>query len=308
MMTVRPLSQDPNLEIATAAVHATAPPDDDSRKARRSSRFLRNPLAIIGLFLLLLAVAFCFVGPLLYHTDQTGTDIGNAFLPPSAAHPLGTDAVGRDQLGRMMAGGQNTIKVSVVAAVLATAFGALWGATAGYLGGIADGLMMRIVDAGLSIPPLFLMLFTVAITRPSLPKLIALLAGVSWLSSARLIRGEALALRKREYVLASKGMGNGPFRIIGRHIIPNTIGTILVNATFQVADAILALAALSFLGLGIQAPATDWGALLSQGAETIYNGYWWLIWPPGVAIVVLVVAFNFLGDALRAAFEVRLQS
>jgi peptide/nickel transport system permease protein len=307
-VTTRPLPPDPNLEIPAAAVCPPTDPEDDARRAWRGSAFLRNPLAVIGLFVLLLTVAFCFIGPLLYHTDQTGTDIANAFLPPSGEHPLGTDSVGRDQLGRMMAGGQNTIKVSVVAAVLATAFGTLWGATAGYLGGIVDGLMMRIVDAGLSIPPLFLMLFTVAITRPTLPKLIALLAGVSWLASARLIRGEALALRNREYVLASKGMGTRTMRIIGRHIIPNTIGTILVNATFQVADAILALAALSFLGLGIQAPATDWGALLSDGAETIYNGYWWLIWPPGVAIVLLVVAFNFLGDALRVVFEVRLQS
>jgi peptide/nickel transport system permease protein len=304
-MTTSPLPPNPALEIATAATPPQAA--QGGAWSKRGRALLRNPLAVVGLLFLLATVAFCFVGPLLYHTNQAGTDIANAFLAPSGQHPLGTDSVGRDQLGRLMAGGQNTIKVSVVAAVLATAFGTLWGATAGYLGGVVDGTMMRIVDAGLSIPPLFLMLFTAAITRPTLPKLIAVLAGVSWLASARLIRGEALALRNREYVMASKGMGANPVRIIGRHIIPNTIGTILVNATFQIADAILALAALSFLGLGIQPPATDWGALLSDGAETIYNGYWWLVYPPGVAIVLLVVAFNFLGDALRGAFEVRLR-
>ena len=269
--------------------------------------FLENKLALASAIMIVLIVLFCFVGPHIYHTDQIHTNIAEANQPPSRAHPLGTDDVGYDQLGRLMVGGQTSLEVALGAAVVAVVFGVLWGAISGYLGGVFDGIMMRIVDAILAIPALFLLLFLAAITVPSVGTLILVVGLIAWLIPARLVRAETLSLRTREYVEAVKVMGGGPTRIVVRHIVPNTIGTVAVNATFQVADAILVVAALSFLGLGIPPPAANWGGMLSNGLNYTYSGYWWLVYPPGVAIVLTVVCFNFIGDALRDAFEVRLR-
>jgi peptide/nickel transport system permease protein len=269
--------------------------------------FVENRLAVFGLGVVIFMILFCFVGPLIYHTDQINTDIANLTQAPGSTHPLGTDNVGYDVLGRLMVGGQTSLEIGLAAALLATTFGVLWGAIAGFLGGWIDQLMMRIVDSLLAIPTLFLLLVLAAMFVPSLPMLIFIVALVAWLVPARLIRGETLSLRSREYVEAVRVMGGSNARIVLRHIIPNTIGTIMVNATFQVADAILTIAALSFLGLGVPPPATNWGGMLSDGVSYTYAGYWWLIYPAGLAIVITVVAFNLIGDALRDAFEVRLQ-
>jgi peptide/nickel transport system permease protein len=269
--------------------------------------FTENRLAVVGVVIVAFLAVFCFIGPLLYHTDQVHVDLAAANQPPSGEHLLGTDQDGYDQLGRLMVGGRSSIEVGLAAAVLATVLGTLWGAVAGYAGGVVDAVMMRVVDAGLAVPPLFLLLVLSAIFSPTVPIMILVVALVSWLLTARLIRGEALTLRVREYVQAVKVMGGGGPRIVLRHIAPNAMGTIMVNATFQVADAILLVAALSYLGLGIPPPAIDWGGMLTHGVQYVYVGYWWLIYPPGIAIVLIVVAFNFIGDALRDAFEVRLQ-
>jgi peptide/nickel transport system permease protein len=269
--------------------------------------FLENRLAVVGLGIVVFMFLFCFVGPLIYHTDQINTDIANLTQPPGAGHPLGTDNVGYDVLGRLMVGGRTSLEIGIIAAVIATTFGVLWGAIAGFVGGWLDEIMMRVVDSLLAIPTLFLLLVLAAMFVPTIPMLIFIVALVAWLVPARLIRGETLSLRTREYVEAVRVMGGSNARIVLRHIIPNTIGTIMVNATFQVADAILTIAALSFLGLGVPPPETNWGAMLSDGVSYTYAGYWWLIYPAGLAIVITVVAFNLIGDALRDAFEVRLQ-
>jgi peptide/nickel transport system permease protein len=253
------------------------------------------------------SILFCYLGPLVYHTDQVHIELSQAALPPSGAHPLGTNEVGYDQLGRLMVGGQTSLEVGIAAALLATVFGTLWGAIAGYAGGFIDSAMMRVVDALLAVPALFLLLFLASIARPTAGLLILVIALVSWLGPARLVRGEALSLRTRDFVTSARLMGGGPWRAVLRHIAPNAIGTVVVNATFQVADAILIVAALSFLGLGIPPPAANWGDMLSSGISYTYAGYWWLIYPPGLAIVLVVIAFNFLGDALRDSFDVRLQ-
>ena len=159
----------------------------------------------------------------------------------------------------------------------------------------------------LAIPTLFLALVVVSIFPPTEVELIIVIALTSWLSTARLIRGEALSLRVRDYVQAMKVMGGGGARAVLRHIAPNAVGTIIVSATFQVADAILLVVALSYLGLGVQPPKTDWGGMLSNGVQYVYDGYWWLIYPAGIAIVLVVISINFIGDALRDSFEVRLQ-
>lgn len=269
--------------------------------------FLENRLAVAGLAVIVFMFLFCFVGPLIYHTDQINTDIAGLTQSPGAGHPLGTDNLGYDVLGRLMVGGQTSLEIGIIAALLATTFGVLWGAIAGFVGGWVDQVMMRVVDSMLAIPTLFLLLVLAAMFVPSLTMLIFIVALVAWLVPARLIRGETLSLRSREYVDAVRVMGGSDLRIVLRHIIPNTVGTIMVNATFQVADAILAIAALSFLGLGVPPPATNWGAMLSDGVSYTYAGYWWLIYPAGLFIVVTVVAFNLIGDAMRDAFEVRLQ-
>ena len=273
--------------------------------------FVENKLAVAGAGFIAFSVLFCFLGPLLYHTNQTSTQ--NALLfstsntHPGRHHLLGTDNVGFDMLGRIMYGGQVSLEIGFAAAGLATALGVLYGAISGFFGGWIDALMMRIVDVLLSVPLLFLLITLAVIFHPSFSILIYVIGFTSWLVPARLVRGETLTLRVREYVMAVRVMGGSGPRIILRHIIPNTVGTIVVNATFQVADAILLLAALGFVGLGVPAPLTDWGSMLADGVNYAIDGYWWEIYPAGLAIVLVVVAFNFVGDAMRDAFEVRLQ-
>jgi peptide/nickel transport system permease protein len=264
--------------------------------------FAGNRLALAGLVVVVVLTLFSFLGPLFYHTDQIHTRIGMETLPPGSGHPLGSDDVGYDQLGRLMVAGQTTLEVAFGAAAVAVIVGVAWGAVAGYLGGLVDALMMRIVDALLAIPALLLLLYLATVFRPNVLMLIVVVGLTAWLVPARLVRAEALTLRSREYVLAAKTMGVRTPTLIVRHIVTNSIGTIVVNATFQVADAILVVAALSFLGLGIAPPATNWGAMLSNGLNYTYSGYWWLTYPPGIAIVLTVVAFNLIGDGLRDAF------
>ncbi len=272
--------------------------------------FVENKLAVVGALVVIAMVLFCFVGPSLYHTNQANQQaalLNPENAPPGTGHPLGTDQTGFDILGRLMYGGQTSLIVGFASAGVATVLGVLYGALAGFFGGWADALMMRIVDVLLSIPVLFMLIALVTIFRASESLLIFVIAFVSWLIPARLVRGETLTLRVREYVQAVQVMGGSRRRIVGRHIIPNAIGTIVVFATFQIADSILLLAALGFLGFGVPAPQTDWGTMLSNGADAAGNGWWWQIYPAGVAIVLVVVAFNFVGDALRDALEVRLQ-
>jgi len=267
--------------------------------------FLENRLAIAGLVIVVLMFLFCFVGPLLYHTDQVHVALAQGLRPPSASHLLGSDGTGRDMLGRLMLGGQTSLEVGLAAAVIATTFGALWGALAGFTGGVVDSIMMRLVDGLLSVPALFLLLFLASLTSSTVT-LVLVVALISWLTPARLVRGETLSLRGLDYVKAVTVLGGGRWRSILRHIIPNTIGTIIVNVTFQIADAILTVATLSFLGLGVRPPSADWGSLLSNGVTYTANGDWWLVYPPGVAIVLTVVAFNFIGDALRDGLSARM--
>jgi peptide/nickel transport system permease protein len=273
--------------------------------------FVENKLAVAGLATIVFMVLFCFVGPLIYKTNQTNAQVAlltsTQNASPSAQHLLGTDQYGFDILGRLMFGGKNSLIVGFAAAAVSVIWGVLFGAISGFFGGWVDALMMRIVDMLLSIPVLFLTIALVVIFRPSLELLILVIGFVSWLITARLVRGETLTLRVREYVQAVRVMGGSNLRIVRRHIIPNAVGTIVVNATFQVADAILLLAALGFVGLGVPLPQTDWGSMLSNGVTYALNGYWWEIYPAGICIVLVVVSFNFIGDALRDSLEVRLQ-
>jgi peptide/nickel transport system permease protein len=269
--------------------------------------FIKNRLAVAGLLIIVFMFLFSFAGPLFYHTDQVHTNLHEITLPPSSAHPLGTDNLGYDVLGRLMLGGQSSLEVGLAAALLAGLVGTAWGAVSGLAGGWIDGIMMRMVDSLLAIPYLLFVLLLASIFTPSIPMLIIVIATVSWLFTARLVRGDTLSLRVRDYVVAAKAVGTRSWRIVMRHIIPNVMGTVVVATTFSVADSILLLAALSYLGLGPPPPAANWGGMLTNGLSYVYDGYWWLIYPAGIAIVLTVVAFNFIGDALRDSLEVRLQ-
>jgi peptide/nickel transport system permease protein len=262
---------------------------------------------LLGVTLIAALAAFCFAGPLIYHTNQVHANIQLTNLPPGAGRPLGTDANGYDILGRLMVGGQSTLEIGFAVATAATAFGAAWGALSGFTGGLADAVMMRVVDIGLAIPVVFLLIYLSSVFRPTVALLIGVLSLLSWLGPARLVRGETLSLRVREYVEAVRTMGGRSGRIIFRHLVPNTIGTIVVNATFQVADAIAILAVLSYFGFSLPPPTATWGGMLENGVNFLYDGYWWEIYPAGLMIVLTVVAFNFIGDGLRDSLDVRLQ-
>lgn len=271
--------------------------------------FAENRLALASLGMIVFIVLFCFVGPLVHHTDQVHTNLSQTLCTPSGKHLIGCDNVGYDQLGRLMIGGQTSLEVGFAAAIVAVLIGTLYGAFSGFVGGPVDSFMMRIVDAGLSIPYIMVVIILSVVFHPDTIVMIFVIAVFYWLGVARLVRGETLSLRTREYVQAVKVIGGGRFRAVIRHIVPNAIGTIIVQTTFAIADSILILAGLGFLGLGVQPPATDWGDMLSGGLTYLQSGsnYWWLIYPPGIAIILTCIAFNFIGDALRDSFETRLQ-
>ncbi len=263
--------------------------------------------ALVGLSLVVFVLLFAFVGPLIYRTDQVHTSIVYANLSPSGQHLLGTDGLGYDVLGRLMAGGQSTMEIALAVALLATSLGAAWGSLAALTGGALDSIMMRVVDVLLGIPGLFIVIFLATAVRPNVWTLIGVIAVISWLVPARLVRGESLSIRTLSFVEASRGFGAGKNWLLRRHIVPNAIGVIVVNVTFQVATAVLLLSYLSFLGFGLPPPTASWGAMLSTGLNNMFNGYWWEIYPAGVMVVITVIGFNLLGDALRNILDARLR-
>ena len=269
--------------------------------------FASNKLAVIGLGILAFFVLFCWAGPLVYHTNQLLINPVNSFIPPGPGHPLGTDNQGFDELGRLMLGGQTALEIGIFVALLATGIGMIYGAIAGLAGGIIDSVMMRFVDVMWSVPFLFVVLILATRYSSTELSLILVLAVFSWLVPARLVRGEVLTLRTRDFVAAARAAGSSRRRLVRKHLIPNALSVIIVNVTFQVADAITALAFLGFLGFGLAYPKADWGDQLSNGVSFLQDGYWWLIYPVGLCIVLVIVACNFVGDALRDSLDVRLR-
>lgn len=266
-----------------------------------------NRLAVVGLGVLVFFVLVCFLGPLVYHTNQTVTEPLNTNLAPSGSHLLGTDENGFDELGRIMIGGRAALEIGFFAAFVAIVIGTLYGAVSGLVGGILDGVMMRFVDVLLSIPFLFIVLVLATKYEGTVLDLSIVLGIFSWLVPARLIRGEVLTLRTRDFVLAAQTMGATRARLVYRHLIPNAMSVTIVNVTFLVADSMLALSYLGFLGFGLQYPATSWGDMLGNAQTYVQNGQWWLVYPVGACLVLVVLACNLVGDALRDAVDVRLR-
>jgi len=222
--------------------------------------FAENRLALVGLGFVIFILLFCFVGPHIYKTQQVSVQLSSAYCTPSGQHLLGCDVLGYDIVGRLMFGGQTSLEVGLAAAFVSCLFGSVYGAVSGFAGGIVDSFMMRIVDAVLSIPFIFVLIILAVLIHPSRIAFVGFIAATYWPQPARLVRGETLSLRTREYVAAVKVAGGRSSRAVLRHIMPNAIGTIIVQATFAVADAIIILSSLGFLGFGVQPPQTDWGS------------------------------------------------
>ena len=277
---------------------------------QRAKIFFSNRLALASVIYLALIAILCFLGPIIHHTNQT--DAAAALFvpqnaPPSAAHWLGTDSAGYDELGRILFAGEYSLTLGVLAGFITIVVGTVYGMISGFLAGFVDTVMMRIIDALLSIPYFFFLITCIALFGRSTAFLILAIGLTGWWGNARIIRGDALLIRNLEYSQASTAMGAGRLHIIRRHVFPNSISNIVTVATFSVADAILFLSALGFLGLGIQLPQTDWGTMLQLGTTQLQsNFFWWEVYPLAAVFILVVVAINYIGDALRDAFEVRL--
>jgi len=266
-------------------------------------RFVRHRLAMISLSVLGLIVLAALVIPLFWKYDHTYTG-GRSFAPPSADHPLGTDQIGRDMLALVVRGTQYSLLIAVVVAVMATVIGVTLGAVAGLLRGVVDTLVMRLVDLMLIVPQLAL----VAVASNAFGGswyLVAIALGLfSWMQVARINRGQTLSLSEREFVEAARALGASNTRIVFSHILPNLTGIITVNATLAVATAVLAEAALSFIGLGVQLPDTSLGLVINQNYSQFLTRPW-LFWAPFTVIVLISLTINFIGDGLRDAFDPR---
>ena len=269
-------------------------------------RLRRNRLAVAGGVIVVLVFVLALVGPwLVYHyngfTYQT-QDLSIRLADPSWQHPLGTDILGRDLLARLLYGSRISLLVGLIATLVSLVIGVTYGAVAGYFGGRTDDVMMRIVDVIYSLPYIILVVILLALFERSLLLLFAALGAVSWLTMARIVRGQVLSLKNEQFIEAARSIGVSNLKIIFRHIVPNTLGPVIVYATLTVPSVILQEAFLSFLGLGVQPPTPSWGVLASEGAQAIAVHPLLLI-APGVMMALTLFSLNFLGDGLRDALD-----
>jgi oligopeptide transport system permease protein len=264
----------------------------------------KNYLALLGLAVLVLLVVISLLTPWIAPYSYSAQNLDIGATAPSLQHWLGTDVFGRDMLTRIMYGGRISLMVGFVATGVALVIGILWGAVAGFYGGRIDALMMRIVDILYALPfMIFIVLLMVVFGRNILLLFLAI-GAVEWLTMARIVRGQVMSLRHQEFVEAANSLGLSQWTIIRRHIIPNTLGPVIVYTTLTIPSVMLLEAFLSFLGLGIQPPESSWGLLISYGVETMEE-YPWLLVFPGIALSLTLFALNFLGDGLRDALDPR---
>jgi peptide/nickel transport system permease protein len=276
------------------------------RNATVWSSFRRHKLAVVGMAVLLAMAIIAIAAPLLAPHAPNAISLANYRKPPSAEYLLGTDAQGRDVLSRLMYAARISLSVGIVAVGIYVVIGTVLGGLAGFFGGWIDGLIMRLADMVLSFPSIIVIITIVSILGPSIINVMLVIGFMGWPPIARLVRGEFLTLRERDFVVASRATGAGDGRIIFRHVLPNATTPVIVNATFGMAQAILLEAGLSFLGLGVQPPTASWGNMLN-GAQSIttLEEMPWLWLPPGITIVVAVLAINFVGDGFRDALDPR---
>ena len=266
--------------------------------------FRRDRLAGLSLGVLALIVALALFAPLLTPYPDQGRGepaITEKLKPPSAEHPFGTDALGRDVLARVLFGARTALIAGLAIQLVAVVFGTALGATAGYFGGWVDDAIMRVTDVFLAFPPLLLAMTIAVVLEPSLTNSIIAISITWWPWYARIARGQAVSVRERAYVRAAQGIGVGRATIIRRHILPNIMTPILVQATLDLGAAILTVTALSFVGLGVPPPTPDWGAMISEGRVYVQSGRWWVPSFPGLALFLTIMAFNLIGDGIHVA-------
>ncbi len=267
--------------------------------------FLRDRLAIIGGVIVAALFIVAIFAPVIAPHDPANINTKNMLAPPSLKHLCGTDDLGRDVFSRMVFGARISLTVGFVAIGIATIIGLLIGAVAGYFGGWIDDVLMRFVDLMLTIPTFFLILAVIAFLEPNIYNIMIVIGLTGWMSVARLVRAEFMALKKRDFVMAAKAIGVSDIVIMLRHIMPNAMAPVLVSATLGVAGAILTESALSFLGIGVQPPTPSWGNILTLGKDNIEFA-WWLSAFPGLAILITVMGYNLLGEGIRDALDPRL--
>ncbi|MBM7713940.1 peptide/nickel transport system permease protein [Bacillus thermophilus] len=267
-------------------------------------KFKKNKLAVFGAIVLLIIIFLTILAPWISPYHPAETDVANKLAAPSAAHWLGTDRLGRDILARLLYGGRISLLIAFSSVAGTLVIGTTIGALAGYYGGFLDAVLMRLVDIVLSIPSIFLLITIVTIFEPGMNKLIFILALISWTSTARIVRGEFLALRTKEFVLASRTIGTRSYKIIFSHMLPNAMSPIIVTATLLIGTVILTEAALSYFGLGVQPPTPSWGNMLqdAQNVTVLMKAPWYPAFP-GFMIFITVLCFNFVGDGLRDALD-----
>ena len=277
-----------------------------AERSRAWKKFWRHPMGKLGVAGLIFILLFSFVGPLIYRVSPDTPNLLYLMAPPSLKFPLGTDQLGRNYLARVMVGGQLSLIVGFASAFATMVLGVTYGLISGYVGGYVDVVMMRIVDILLTIPGLFILLLLDAMFSPSAFVLVFIIAFTSWFSISRLVRSEVLSVKQRDYVEAARAFGAGTWHIMTRELLPNVMGTVMVATTFQVAASIITIATLSFLGLGLPPPTPNWGALLNTSMSYMYQGAWWLIYPPGISLLLTMLSFNFISEAMQSVFDSRL--
>lgn len=269
-----------------------------------ASRLVANRLAVVGGVIILVMIASALAAPLLTSADPVEMRLADRQLPPSRDHFFGTDEFGRDVFTRVLYGGRISLRVGIIAVSIGMIIGSVIGLAAGYFGKWFDMVSQRVIDVMLAFPDLILALAIVAVLGPSLTNVMIAIGISSIPVYARVMRGQVLSLREKEYVEAARAAGAGHLRLIFRHILPNALSPIVVIATLGIAAAILAGAGLSFIGMGAQPPSPEWGAMLARGREFLRNE-WWIATFPGIFIAVTVLGFNLLGDGLRDALDPR---
>ena len=265
-------------------------------------QFKRHIPALICIVVLVSLVIICFAAPLIAPYKYAAINLKDTKQPPSLKHLMGTDELGHDQFTRVLYGGRISLTIGIFAALVGTAFGTLIGALSGFYGGRLDNILMRFTDIAFSIPTLPLLIVISAFTKASVPVMILVIGGLSWMATARVVRGSVLSLKQQDFITAARMIGARNTRIIVRHIVPNTIGSIVVGATLAVGGAIITESALSFLGLGVQPPTPSWGNMLQDSQSTMASKPWLTIFP-GLAILITVLCINFIGDGLQDALD-----
>lgn len=262
-----------------------------------------NRAAFACVVILLVIILLSVLAPLSPY-DPDKMDLVNKLQDPSLAHPLGTDSFGRDYLTRALYGGRVSLTIGVLAMLISVGVGTVYGTVSGYAGGVLDAVMMRIIDIWASIPSFLIIVMLSAVMSTGVRTMILIIGLFSWMDVARIVRAEAMTLKSRDYVLAAKGLGAGNLRIAVRHIMSNAVVQIVVAASISIASAILVESTLSFLGFGVQLPMASWGSMLQDAQEMILTRPMMAVWP-GALILLTVLSFNVLGDALQNALDIR---